>query len=58
MIKQRKKSRGSSALPPAEIDEPEERRSSMAKVPNFIQQIRERTTEEKRGSMTKLPNYI
>ena len=44
-IKKRKKSHGASALPPpAESDEPEERRSSMAKVPDWLQGVRERNT--------------
>lgn len=36
----------------------EEKRSSMAKVPDFIANLRERTTEEKRGSMTQVPDFI
>ena len=39
---------------------PEEKRSSYAKVPAFIQQLREqeRKTEERRSSMAKVPDWI
>ena len=38
----------------------EEKRSSMAKVPAFILQLREkeRKTEEKRSSMARVPDWI
>ena len=44
----------------SESDTPEEKRSSMAKVPAFIQQLREqeRKTEERRSSMAKVPEWL
>ena len=38
----------------------EEKRSSMAKVPAFIQQLREkeRKTEERRSSLAKVPDWL
>ena len=38
----------------------EEKRSSMAKVPTFILQLREqeRKTEERRSSMAKVPDWL
>ena len=43
-----------------ESNTPEEKRSSYAKVPAFIQQLREqeRKTEERRSSMAKVPDWI